>query len=329
MVVPLFLVYGSPQQDGGLSASGTAYCDAVSDPAGRSFHLDLTLAAGQYKADSATCALGGLTLQGHLTAVDNGDTWFDGSATIRFPSMLDSSAGTIELADANSDGSVTSRISGGAADFCNREGVGSIGIDGDVVFPMRASATASARAEELQAGGLPATPESSVAGTDTTGDYADGSQSPADAAVTAQPTSPVAAPRTGAGIVQGNAFAPWAGDSASPAAADGYACHVRAFTPYSRGNHKIAATARNVCDGPVSYQDLGACLQVIQPNNTFGDTVCAAQHFFGPGTLVQYLDKRCNGTYNWRMRANGHSIVRGVVYGSAENFSATPLLRCL
>lgn len=114
------------------------------------------------------------------------------------------------------------------------------------------------------------------------------------------------------------------------AAAASFACAVKGYNPYSAGGRRIASTASNKCNGGVvAYQDLGSCLQVIQPGGGYGDTKCASNDKFGPGTIYTFMQSPCSGTFNWRTRANAHAIVNGVLYVSPQVYSSKqPLLRC-
>ena len=121
------------------------------------------------------------------------------------------------------------------------------------------------------------------------------------------------------------------GDPVARAAsvAPGFACALKAFTPYSSGNHHIAGTAKNECTGgPVAYQDAGACLEVEHHNGSFGKVDCTSGSKIGLGYIPLYVSAPCNGTFAWRVSVNGHAEVNGVLYGAAQK-SAVKLLQCL
>lgn len=133
----------------------------------------------------------------------------------------------------------------------------------------------------------------------------------------------IVSPRASFGVAPSDATA-----SAAPAA--GFACALRAYNPYSAGGYHIGATAANQCtSGNVTYQDLGSCLQVIQPGGEYGDTKCTSTHKYGLGYISTFMESPCSGTFNWRTRANAHAIVNGVLYASPQVYSpGHPLLRC-
>lgn len=171
--VPLFLVWGSPNQSGSFSASGTGTCTSTGGAGGSS---QVTIAwSGSYQASADKCTYSGLTVAGPIDFSVNGQPYLEqGQGSLNIPNLNDSAA-TLTLDDNAGDAPTQSPVTA-TGGFCNAAVTG-FHLSGQVTMPTQLI-VASGGAEDA-----------AVAATETAGAATDPVTEPV---VTA--AAPVAAP---------------------------------------------------------------------------------------------------------------------------------------